>query len=82
MSLPEQNGTARSRTAELNEGQTDGKYKKAVVNRGGFPETETAKNRVTLSPRNYDLEDTPAALMDLPGDSFDKQAPNYIGVRK
>lgn len=81
MAYPEDTGTQRNRVAELNEGQTDGKYKKAIMDRGGFPENETARDRVTLTQRNYDLEDTPTVLMDLPGGSFEKQRPNFTGTK-
>lgn len=43
----------RSTRAELNEGMTDGKYKKVVRDRGGFVETSTWKERVDLHPEFY-----------------------------
>lgn len=47
----------RSTRGELNEGMTDGKYKKVVQNRGGFPESTTWKERVDLEPAYYGIHE-------------------------
>lgn len=43
----------RSMNADLNEGMTDGKYKKVVQDRGGFVEPTTYEDRKDLSTTWY-----------------------------
>lgn len=40
--------TPRSMNAELNEGATDGKYKKIIVDRGGLGVTQSATTRARI----------------------------------
>lgn len=56
----------RSTRGELNEGMTDGKYKKVIQNRGGFPEPSTWRERVDLEPAYYGIhEDDTKVRPDL-----------------
>lgn len=48
---------SRSMNAELNEGATDGKYKKVVQNRGGAIDPATAKNRADLDDAYYGIHE-------------------------
>jgi len=53
---------SRSMNAELNEGATDGKYKKVIANRGGVVEPSTYKNRVDLDGHYYGIHEEPVKI--------------------
>lgn len=75
MALPQ----LRSMNAELNEGATDGRYKKVVQNRGGFVENDTYDNRSDLDDVYYGIHETPQK--DLPGKFGVHNTPNYTATR-
>jgi hypothetical protein len=54
----------RSCNDELDEGGTDGKYKKVVFDRGGVVEDSTYRDRVALSDAFYGIHE--AAVKILP----------------
>lgn len=56
----------RSMTAELASGATDGREKKVVQNRGGFPEAATQDNREHLHDMWYGIHE-----------AEEKQAPGF-----
>lgn len=47
----------RSMTADLNEGATDGKYKKVIRDRGGFVDPATTKARLDLDSHYYGIHE-------------------------
>lgn len=51
-------GPTRSANASLQEGATDGKYKKVIANRGGFPEQTTPVARQDLNDQWYGIHET------------------------
>jgi len=60
--------TERSLNGDLNEGQTDGKYRKAHKDRGGLVEPTTDLDRVALHPwYGYGYPNTQAPVQVLPG---------------
>jgi hypothetical protein len=69
--------TARSMNAELNEGATDGKYKKIVVDRGGLgvANSATVRARVDLSDVWYGRHED---LVKVRPDGQPVQTPNYV----
>lgn len=52
----------RSVNAELNEGATDGKYKKVITDRGGFPETTTYRERAELDDIWFGIHEKPVKV--------------------
>lgn len=65
----------RSPNAELNEGATDGKYKKVVNDRGGFVERGTYAMREELYPLWYGIREAP--LKEVPARGA-RTTPNYV----
>lgn len=64
----------RSMTGDLNEGLTDGSYKKVIQGRGGIPEYTTAKSRHHLADTwfgihmdNEQVDPFGRVLPELPG---------------
>lgn len=53
---------SRSVVAELNEGATDGKYKKVVNNRGGVVEQTTQAARADLKDIWYGIHEAPVKV--------------------
>lgn len=72
MALPQ----LRSMNAELNEGATDGRYKKVVQNRGGFVEGGTYDNRDELDDVWYGIHEVNPK--DIPGKPGYHSTPNYV----
>lgn len=72
MALPQ----LRSMNAELNEGATDGRYKKVVQNRGGVVEGSTYGNRTDLDDVWYGIHEESAK--DIPGKYGVQSTPNYV----
>jgi hypothetical protein len=54
----------RSMSTDLHAGMTDGKYKKILQNRGGFPEGATYQDREDLSDIWYGIHE--ADTVELP----------------
>ena len=55
----------RSMNAELASGASDGRYKKVVEGRGGFPETATYQEREDLHDMHFGIHEK--QLKELPG---------------
>ncbi len=70
----------RSMNGDLNEGATDGKYKKVITDRGGFPEPLTYADRKDLDPAHY------GALVEetnkVRGDGKIVHTPNTVNTPK
>lgn len=66
---------SRSVNAELNEGATDGKYKKVINNRGGAVEHTSQFDRDDLKDVWYGIHETPVKIRP---DSKTVRTPNYI----
>lgn len=67
-------GPVRSANAELHEGMTDGKYKKVVTDRGGFPEGTTYAERSELHDQWYGIHEIPVKHSP---DGLPLVTPNY-----
>lgn len=66
----------RSMNRALEEGMTDGRYKKVVMDRGGVPEGELAyKCRENLDSINYGINELDEKAY---GDSTYGPTPNYV----
>lgn len=68
----------RSWTGELNEGATDGTYKKAIRERGGFVEQTTYRVREDLAPVWYGVMEAQTKI-----DPFGRpiRTPNTVATR-
>ena len=66
---------SRSMNDELNEGATDGKYKKIVKDRGGTIDPGTTKNRLDLDNLIYGLHEAPVKVRP---DGKIVATPNYV----
>lgn len=66
---------SRSMSAELNEGATDGKYKKVVNNRGGQVELTTQHSRDDLKDVYYGIHESSVKERQ---DGRSVGTPNYV----
>lgn len=66
---------SRSMNAELNEGSTDGKYKKVINDRGGSVDPATYRSRIDLYDRHYGIHEEQVKLR---GDGKPVHTPNFI----
>lgn len=69
---------SRSMNAELNEGSTDGKYKKVINNRGGSVEHTTQFDRDDLNDIYFGIHE---ASVKVRPDSKTVGTPNYVYTR-
>jgi hypothetical protein len=69
--------TARPRSvnAELNEGATDGKYKKVITNRGGVVEGTTYDDRMDLADVWHGIHEAPVKVRP---DGRSCSTPNFV----
>lgn len=65
--------------ADLNEGATDGKYKKVVMDRG-LASPDTYNDRRELSDAWHGIHETPAKVN--PGSGRAVRTPNYVQTQK
>lgn len=65
----------RSMNADLQEGATDGKYKKVVNNRGGVVESTTHEARIDLCDTWYGIHEQPVKTNQS---VQHKTTPNYV----
>lgn len=70
---------SRSMNAELAEGMSDGKYKKANTDRGGASSTGTLDTRRDLHPDTYDIVESPVKV--LPDGTAHVKTPDYVHMR-
>lgn len=68
---------SRSMNAELNEGATDGKYKKVVNDRGGSIDPGTHIARLDLHDRYYGIHEEQVKVR---GDGKVVHTPNYVST--
>ena len=67
----------RSANAELNEGMTDGKYKKVIRDRGGFVEPTTHLVRKDLADIWYGIHEEPMKVLP---DALHQCTPNFVAT--
>lgn len=65
----------RSMNADLNEGATDGRYKKIVADRGGVPESGTYEMRSSLNDTWYGIHETKVKMAP---DGLAHITPDYV----
>lgn len=65
----------RSMRADLNEGLTDGKYKKAVTDRGGLVEPATYLSRIDLNDVWFGIHEEQVKMR---GDAKATSTPQYV----
>lgn len=68
---------SRSMNAELNEGLTDGKYKKVINNRGGVVEGTTQRARTDLLDVWHGIHEEPIKVRP---DGVAARTPNYVAT--
>lgn len=67
---------ARSMNGDLNEGATDGKYKKVINDRGGRVGATTYAERRDLNDNWFGIHETPDKV--IPGRDSIAVTPNYV----
>lgn len=67
----------RSANAELNEGMTDGKYKKVINDRGGLVEPTTYLVRKDLADIWYGIHEEPGKVLP---DALHQKTPNFVAT--
>lgn len=68
-------GPVRSANEALHEGLTDGKYKKVIQDRGGWPEGTTYAARRDLDDRWYGIHEVQPKMS---ADGIDLPTPNFV----
>lgn len=70
--------STRSMNAEMNEGSTDGKYKKVIQDRGGSVESGTYDDRRILDDAWHGIHEAPAKIN--PGTGRAVRTPNFVST--
>ncbi len=68
---------SRSQNANLAEGMSDGKYKKAVMDRGGEIESTTYNGRRDLSDQYYGIHEARSKVL---GDGTQGVTPSFVAT--